>query len=106
MRWDLRLSTSQDSLGSSVVCAWPQGQAQIRMLAHAVAVAADIDHVALMHEPVDEGSGHDLLTGGMRGLERSRSWCLLMNLHGARSFDLGAAEINLACTPCSIVPEN
>ena len=31
------------------------------MLPHAVAVAADVNHVAVMHEPVDEGSSHDLV---------------------------------------------
>jgi len=31
------------------------------MLAHAVAVTADVDHVAVMHEAVDEGCGHDLI---------------------------------------------
>ena len=31
------------------------------MLAHAVAVTADVDDVAVMHEPVDEGCGHYLI---------------------------------------------
>src|SRR6516165_3247082 len=31
------------------------------MLPHAVAVTADIDHVAVMHEAIDEGCRHDLV---------------------------------------------
>jgi predicted amidohydrolase YtcJ len=38
------------------------------MLSHAVAVTADVDHVAVMHETVDEGCGHHLIAGGTDSL--------------------------------------
>ena len=31
------------------------------MFAHPIAVAADIDHVTVMHEPVNEGASHDFV---------------------------------------------
>ena len=31
------------------------------MLTHPVAVTADIDHVAMMHQAVDQRGGHDLI---------------------------------------------
>jgi hypothetical protein len=34
---------------------------EIGMFAHPIAVAADINDVAMMHEAVNEGCGHDLV---------------------------------------------
>jgi len=38
-----------------------QGLPELGVLAHAVAVAADRDEMALMHEAIDERGGHDLV---------------------------------------------
>ena len=38
------------------------GLAEIGVAAHAVAVAADVDDVAAVQEPVEESGGHDLVT--------------------------------------------
>jgi hypothetical protein len=38
-----------------------KGGRELCVLAHAVAVAADVDDVAVVDEPVDEGAGHDLV---------------------------------------------
>ena len=38
-----------------------QGLPELGVLAHAVAVAADVDEVAVVQEPVDERRGHDLV---------------------------------------------
>jgi hypothetical protein len=34
---------------------------QLGMMPHPVAVAADVDDVTVMDEPVDQGAGHDLV---------------------------------------------
>ncbi len=35
---------------------------EVGVMTHAVAVAADVDDMAVMQQPVDERSGHDLVT--------------------------------------------
>ena len=34
---------------------------QFRMFAHSVAVAADVDEMAVVQHSIDEGSGHDII---------------------------------------------
>jgi len=38
------------------------GPYEVPVLAHPVAVAADVDDVAVVQQPVDEGGDHDLVT--------------------------------------------
>ena len=34
---------------------------KVRVFAHSIAVAADINDVTVMHEPIDEGGSHDFI---------------------------------------------
>ena len=52
------------------------------MLAHAIAVAADVDDVAVMDEPVDERGGHDLVAEDLAPLLEA----LVAGEHGRRVF--------------------
>ena len=60
--------TRAGSAGSGVHCATlgvrgsDAGRNRFRMLAHPVAVAADVDDVAVVQQPVDEGGGHDIVS--------------------------------------------
>jgi len=42
---------------------WPRRWSAVKLgvLAHPVAVAADVDDVAMVNEPVDERAGHDVV---------------------------------------------
>jgi tetratricopeptide (TPR) repeat protein len=59
------------------------------VLAHPVAVAADVDDVAVMDEPVDRGTGHDVVTDDLAPLLEA----LVAGEHGGGALVAPAHEL-------------
>ena len=83
----------------------PHGAPELLVLAHSVAVAADVDDVAVVQQPVDERGGHDFVAEhGARLLE-----ALVRGEHGGGLLVAGVDELDeqhraFACSSDSISP--
>ena len=60
----------------------PQRAMQILVVAHAIAVAADVHDVAMMNETIDQRSGHHLVAEDLAPLRKT----LVRGEDGARVF--------------------